>query len=612
VDDFLTQLTPTYELLRDAASCLIDSPANCDADAALSIILENEGTFYARVDAFVRQFQDEADASLVGLRETELLLNGLIVAILGLMALLVIRPTAQQLRTTFTDLLAAGDALRMSEARLRSIIDSQTAYVIRTSAEGSITYVNNAWARMFGSMVDQTQGTPARELVLPDDAELLTRTLEKCLASPGKPFQVTLRKPIRKDQMLWTLWEFVAITDARGMPGEIQGVGFNITDLQIAMDALIESEERFSSIFRSSPVPMVILTTDYDSRHVEVNEAYLQLIGYRWEEVSGRGLIELGIAIPSPERETRLRLLDEAGKYELQEGQIRNRAGEIRDVIISSRRTTIDGKHYDIEILLDVTERKHTDAFIRENERLKAGFQKEQEHNRLVQQTISTLAHDLRTPLAIISTSKDVLSLYFDRISPEQRQEKLDAIGRQLQFVQELLRDLTLVVQGKLNERPFNPSPVHLAALCRVSIDEISSSHKSKPRISFINHASVDVVPVDEILVSRVLVNLLNNAVKYSPRGGEIMLELDERIGWVILRVRDQGIGIPADALPHIFEPFFRAKGVDEISGTGLGLSIVKDCVERHQGSISVESEVGKGTVFTIELPISLPARVAS
>jgi signal transduction histidine kinase len=122
--------------------------------------------------------------------------------------------------------------------------------------------------------------------------------------------------------------------------------------------------------------------------------------------------------------------------------------------------------------------------------------------------------------------------------------------------------------------------------------------------VKFVNRSQRDKVCVDEILISRILLNLLTNAIKYSPEGGNVMLELSDQPNAAIqLCVIDEGIGISQDALPNIFDTFYRAQGVETITGTGLGLSIVKDCVERHHGTITVESEKGKGTTFTVTLP---------
>lgn len=113
----------------------------------------------------------------------------------------------------------------------------------------------------------------------------------------------------------------------------------------------------------------------------------------------------------------------------------------------------------------------------------------------------------------------------------------------------------------------------------------------------------VETVCVDEVLVSRILLNLLANAIKYSPSDSEVRLELDMPVGSVVLRVIDQGGGIHPDDLDHIFDPFYRARSARTLPGTGLGLSIVKSCVARHRGRITVDSQVGAGSTFIVELP---------
>jgi signal transduction histidine kinase len=113
----------------------------------------------------------------------------------------------------------------------------------------------------------------------------------------------------------------------------------------------------------------------------------------------------------------------------------------------------------------------------------------------------------------------------------------------------------------------------------------------------------------DEARLERVLDNLIANAIKYSPDGGEVVVSLAQEVSdeqrWVVLVVRDQGLGIPEHELPHIFEPFHRASNVaGNISGTGLGLASARQIIEQHGGTISVSSQEGSGTTFVLQLPL--------
>lgn len=260
---------------------------------------------------------------------------------------------------------------------------------------------------------------------------------------------------------------------------------------------------------------------------------------------------------------------------------------------------------------VDISNQQRYEQSVSENARLTANFRKEQEHNGLIQRSIAALAHDLRTPLSVIATSKELLLHYFDKLTEEKRNEKLESIGRQLEFALELLDDTVLSVRGTLNGRMLHPTAVHLAKLCKVSVEEVGASYYVENRLSFMNIAKINIFFVDEILVSRILLNLLSNAIKYSPDGGEIRLELDQTDTHVILRVIDSGLGMSQETQARIFEPFYRATDLPQkIIGSGLGLSIVQDCVMRHNGQIEVQSRLGFGTTFTVHLPITPPQPV--
>jgi signal transduction histidine kinase len=106
--------------------------------------------------------------------------------------------------------------------------------------------------------------------------------------------------------------------------------------------------------------------------------------------------------------------------------------------------------------------------------------------------------------------------------------------------------------------------------------------------------------------VERVVANLVSNAIKYSPGGGDVRVELAAEAGWAVLRVQDQGVGIPAADLPRVFEQFHRAANVaGRIGGTGLGLAGARHIVEQHGGSIALESQEGVGTTVTVRLPLN-------
>lgn len=493
-------------------------------------------------------------------------------------------------------------ARRQSDLRLRSIMETQSTYVLRTDMNGDYTYVNPRFAQDFAWIYGSTQdfiGQPSLATIMPQDHDLTRETVMRCIAQPGVPVQVMLRKPSQTRPFQWTLWEFVALED-KGQPGEMQCVGLDISELMEAREQLQLQETALLAAANA------IVITDHDANILWVNPAFSVLTGYSAAEALGKNpnaLVKSGFhdtAFYAAMWQTIL-------SGEPWQGKLINRRKDGRLYTEEQTITPVtdsDGviRHF-VAIKQDVTEREERERLLLDHERLKTRLAKEREHNGLIQRTVSALSHDLRTPLSVISSSRQMLSQYFDQFTEERRQEKLVVIERQLQFVLNLLDDLIHVVKGNLSEREFRPGWVDLPALCRASIEETRQAYATGDRFYFENPGAVGQVQVDETLVSRVLLNLLSNAVKYSPAESAIRLVLEREGDHLLIQVSDEGQGIDPEDVVHIFEPFYRTESAQQISGSGLGLSIVKDCVDRHQGQIEVSSTPGAGTTFTVRLP---------
>jgi two-component system, sensor histidine kinase and response regulator len=154
---------------------------------------------------------------------------------------------------------------------------------------------------------------------------------------------------------------------------------------------------------------------------------------------------------------------------------------------------------------------------------------------------------------------------------------------------------------------PFNPTAVDLGHLCQTFIQNYPLPAAPAYHISFVSWGKANgEVAVDEALFEQMLTHLVSNAVRYSPQGGTILFELVYAPTHVLIRVRDEGIGIAAEDIDRIFDRFYRASNADALpvsAGNGLGLAIVKQIVELHEGTIGVSSEVNKSSTFTVELP---------
>jgi PAS domain S-box-containing protein len=252
-------------------------------------------------------------------------------------------------------------------------------------------------------------------------------------------------------------------------------------------------------------------------------------------------------------------------------------------------------------VIRDVTNRRRTQTEI-----LKS-LEQEKQLSEMKSRFVSMVSHEIRTPLTTILTSADILQNL-----PCTEPEKADLfalIQSSIRHMVQLLEDALFIGVVEAGRLEVNPSHFLLDTFCQKLYKEIEMRLEPGHQLIFNCPKGVQVW-LDEKLLWQLLNNLISNAVKYSPQGGTVQLDLTYGENQITLRVQDQGIGIPPAEIENLFECFQRASNVGAISGTGLGLAIVKSCVDRLQGTIVVESEVGVGTVFTVTLPIvALPIK---
>jgi heavy metal sensor kinase len=210
---------------------------------------------------------------------------------------------------------------------------------------------------------------------------------------------------------------------------------------------------------------------------------------------------------------------------------------------------------------------------------------------------VADVSHELRTPLTTLQGNLDLLKRYgADAIS-------LEAMESELKRMTRLVGDLLLLAQADSGRLPLEECVVDLDTLI------VDIYHQTKVLSQTVKVRLLPPEPArvkgDPDRLKQVLLNLVTNALKYTPDGGEVILSLTAEGGYAFLRVSDTGVGIPKEDLPYIFERFYRVDKARarQIGGAGLGLSIAKWIVEAHHGRIWAESEVGKGSTFTVQLP---------
>lgn len=237
------------------------------------------------------------------------------------------------------------------------------------------------------------------------------------------------------------------------------------------------------------------------------------------------------------------------------------------------------------------------------SEALKSALEAQKELGVLKNRFVSMASHEFRTPLAAILSSAELLEAYGDRWPPEKRALHFARIDAGVKAMANLLDRILLVGRSEAGMLAFRPTDVDLASIC-ADLVESARREASEGRTIVHRYAGPsEPVRMDEKLLGHILSNLISNALKYSPPGGEVRFEVASDGEDVVFVVRDRGIGIPAEDRARLFETFHRASNVGRVPGTGLGLAIVKASTELHRGRIDVDSVVGEGTTFTVTLP---------
>lgn len=231
-------------------------------------------------------------------------------------------------------------------------------------------------------------------------------------------------------------------------------------------------------------------------------------------------------------------------------------------------------------------------------------LQKEKEMLEAQKRFISTASHEFRTPLTTILFTSGFIRKYLARITEKEIDAKLDTIEQQVNHMNDLLGDVLVLAKSDAGKLLVKYEPVNLNALIATLAEEVRISTKESHHIGYTPDPRCDEIVSDEHLLRNIIVNLLTNAIKYSPNAGRVELSANVVEGHLEIRVRDSGIGISAADQERLFEPFFRSKNVTYIAGTGLGLSIVKRAVSQLQGTIRVQSTPGQGSEFIVQLPL--------
>ncbi len=540
----------------------------------------------------------------------------------------------------------AEDALRQSEERYRIIVENQKELISRWTADTRLTFVNDAYCRAFGRSRDQLIGSSYLDLI---PAELHTQIQRQIDESIRSRTPIHYEHPVitPDGEIQWQEWTDVPIFDAQGNFVEFQSSGRDVTRrrlaeldrsdyikrleviqqvdmeltrsldidyvLEIALAAavsisradagaihLLENDQlRVARVIGDYPDGLVgtsiPLTSGLIGRAARRKEAELVFDVMRDPDyMPNVADIQAQMTMPLMAQD---RLIGTINVQTREPGRFTPQMFDFLKLLASRIASALDNAR-----LYRTTESQLAE--------LQSLYQQVSHLEQLKTQMIRIAAHDLRNPLGVINGYLQLIRGEQESTSDPRLLEYVDVMKESVARIDKITRDI-LTLERVSAGRTSMDEDIDMTKLVldAVQASRAQASHKSQD-------LQVEVPPKaayvrgDRFMLPETAVNLISNAIKYTPDGGRIIVRLKTENDQVIFTVEDNGIGIPQDRQAGLFQPFYRVqlKETRAIKGTGLGLHLVKTIIEQHGGHIRFQSTYGQGSTFGFELPRVVPA----
>jgi PAS domain S-box-containing protein len=515
----------------------------------------------------------------------------------------------------------AKEGLRQSEERFKLLVESVRDYAIfMLDPEGHVLTWNAGAERFKGYKADEIIGQHFSRFYPPEALSSGLPAHELEVASKTGVFEDEGWR-VRKDGTLF--WANVVITAMRDERGELVGfakVTRDLTQRRANEENLRRSEERFRLLIEGV-ADYAIFMLDPNGRVSTWNSGAERIKGYRADEIIGQ---HFSIFYPQEVKDSgwpdhELQVAAEKGKFVDTGWRLRKDGTTFwANVTITALRDDAGKLLGFAKLTRDLTEAKRVEAMESATQQREEMLDAErnarigaQRATRLKDEFLATLSHELRTPLSAILGWTQLLLRGEKSRGPEEQKRGIEVIERnaraQVKLIDDLL-DLSRVMTGKLR---LDLQQVSFTSIVEAAVDSAMPSADVKGiRLKAILGASgQDIVSADGARLQQVVWNLLTNAIKFTPKGGQVQVLLQRVNSHLELSVSDTGIGIPANYLPHVFDRFSQkdSSTTRTFGGLGLGLAIAKQLVELHGGSIRAASlGESKGATFSVQLPLSI------
>ncbi len=501
-------------------------------------------------------------------------------------------------------------ALHASEDKYRALVESMDSLILTAEADGRITYANAIAARALEKTPQELTGSLLKDILPPEVAVMQAEIIRRVIK--------TDQEAVYEAQGISSAprWQRISVQPVHEQGGRVGYVLINATDIHQLKTAQEELEKlnrtleervreraaEVQDLYDNSPIGYHSL--DRDGYILRINKTHLRWLGCEEKDALGRHITDF----LSRASKTAFPLVYDDFK---RNGFVRDLDFEMMDIdgriipvlINSSAVYNPDGNYVmsRTSVFDNTLHKKADQALLHANHELERAL-------RMKDEFLANMSHELRTPLnGILGLSEILLDEYRGALNEQQRKfvSNIENSGRHLLSLINDLLDLSKIEAGKLQIRP---EMVIIGDVCHASMAFVKEMAAKKGiSLQFQPETAVLSLMADERRLKQILVNLLSNAVKFTQRGGQVTLRVKANInaGYIEFIVQDSGIGITPEDLNRLFTPFTQVDSSlsRQHDGTGLGLALVKRLVEMHGGSVSAQSEFGKGSEFTVTLP---------
>nr|WP_242055522.1 ATP-binding protein [Nostoc flagelliforme] len=547
----------------------------------------------------------------------------------------------QKLEKKNHNLEQAEEALRQGEEKFRTIVENATDIIYLLKPDGFFSYVSPNWTEILGHDIELVEGKSFHLFLHSDSLPACKNLLESLFRKNQRQGEIEYQVKHKDGSWKWHTSNLSALKNSHDEVLYFIGICRDITERKQHEEELHFWQTTIQEIFTSESFDsalLIVLQNVCIASNWNFAEAWIprsdgtclecSSVWYSNAEslkpfriASEKLIFEPGIGLPgrvwlSKQAEWHQDVCPASDKTYLRtkialESGLRTRLAipiiaddKVLAVLVFY---TFELRHPEqrlIELLSASTELGLIMQRQLIEEEISKALQQEIELSELKSRFITMTSHEFRTPLTTILSSAELLEYYSQNWSQEKKVEHLQRIQASVEQMTHLLNDVLLLGKAEAGKLQYQPCPANLFKFCSDLVEELQLGDGKKHTIEFIKKFECNTIYMDEKLLRSILSNLLSNAIKYSSKGSIVQLIVYCHLKDIVFQVKDCGIGIPAEDIPRLFDPFHRARNVNDIPGTGLGMAIVKKAVDLHRGQITVNSQIDVGTIFTVILPL--------